>query len=82
MGKFISKEQQSDILCFCLFPGKYTLLLYLYELVGECVGWGTLHIYVLVGEAVYGRGRAGWGIDSRGNDHQEKNVVPHKPFLF
>ena len=79
MGKFISNKQQSDILCFCLFP-EYTQLLYLYELVGECVGRGTLHLYVLVGEAVYGRGRGGRGIDGRGNDDREKDVVPKKPY--
>ena len=31
---------------------------------------------MLVGKAVYGRGRAGRGIDGRGNDDREKDVVP------
>ena len=30
----------------------------------------------MVGEAVYGRGRAGPGIDGRGNDDREKDIVP------
>ena len=32
--------------------------------------------YALVGEAVYGRGRAGQGTDGRTNDDRGKDVVP------
>ena len=32
------------------------------------------YLYVVVGEAVYGRGRAGRGINGRGNDDLEKDV--------
>ena len=39
-----------------------------------------LHLYVLVGEAVYSRGIDGRGIDGEGNDDREKDVVPPKSF--
>ena len=49
----------------------FTYLSY-YALVGVSVGRGTLHLYELVGEAVYGR-----GIDGRGIDDGGKDVVPY-----
>ena len=34
--------------------------------------------YALVGEVVYGRGRAGRGTDGRTNDDRGKDVMPYK----
>ena len=45
-------------------------------LVGVSVGQGTLHLYELVRDAVYGRGIDGRGINGRGNDDRGKDVVP------
>ena len=47
----------------------------IYALVGVTVGRGTLHLYVVVGVAVYGRGRAVREIDGWGNDDREKDVA-------
>ena len=52
-----------------------------YALVRVSVGRGTLHLYELVRDAVYGRGIDGRGIDGRGidgrgNDDRGKDVVP------
>ena len=43
------------------------------------------HLYELVGEAVYGRGKAGRGKVSQTNDDRGKDAVPKlslKTFLF
>ena len=42
-------------------------------MVGVTVRWDNTHLYELVGEAVYGRGKAGRGKVGRTNDDREKD---------
>ena len=45
-------------------------------MVGVTVGRDNTHLYELVGEAVYGRGKASRGKVGRTNDDRGKDVVP------